>query len=116
MTADQAKVAYADFLADIPQFENALSRVITDWRYSCDQFLSNDQMNRIAWLGQASMCFAHGVPSVFRGGFKLLAAPEQRLANQTADDWLRTWIERRYLSGKKNTEVHNSMAQPRLFD
>lgn len=94
MTADDALLAYADFLRDIPLFESVLSRVVSEWVVSCEQFLSNDSINRIAWLGQASMCFHASIPACFRAGFKLLSDKEQRLANQAAAKWLRIWQSR----------------------
>ena len=95
MTANDCLEAYADFLRDIPLFESVLSRVVSEWVISCEQFLSNDNINRIAWLGQASLCLHLSIPACFRGGFKLLTDKEQRLANQAADKWLKIWLSRR---------------------
>jgi hypothetical protein len=50
-------------------------------------------MNRIAWLGQAAMCYATGVPSVFRGGFFLLSEKQQEAANRLALEYLNKWLE-----------------------
>lgn len=93
LTPEWAVMEYADFLRDIPRFEDALARVITEWPISCEQFLSNDSINRVAWLGQSSMCIATGVPRVFRGGFNLLDDAEQKLANVTAFEWLNVWLQ-----------------------
>lgn len=86
---------YAAFLRDTPRFESALDRVLTEWPRSCEQFLSNDSVNRIAWLGQASMCIATGVPRLHRAGFKLLTEEEQRKANSVAEAALNRWIANR---------------------
>lgn len=91
MTSDEARQAYATFLGDIPRFDAALARVIAEWPISCEQFLSNESLNRIAWLGQSSACIEMGIPSTFRAGFKLLSAEAQAVANEKADEWLRTW-------------------------
>ena len=95
MTAEQALDAYAVFLRDTPRFEAALGRVLAEWPTSCEHFLSNEGLNRIAWLGQASMCIATGVPSFFRAGFKLLNDQERRTANATALKWLNVWLHPR---------------------
>ena len=105
---DIAKQAYANFLRDTPQFEAALERVLAEWPISCEQFLSNEGINRIAWLGQASMCIATGIPSCFRGGFKLLHPHEQRIANATADKWLKIWLKRQ-ANAHKGASVHRAM-------
>jgi ParB-like chromosome segregation protein Spo0J len=83
---------YREFLADLPRFEAALAAVTTQWKYSCEHYLTNVAMNRIAWLGQASMCFATGVPSEFRGGFSLLTKEQQQQANETALKDLNKWL------------------------
>jgi hypothetical protein len=95
LDAEQALLSYTEFLRDTSRFERALGRVITAWPTSCEHWLSHEGMNRIAWLGQAAMCIATGVPAVFRGGFKRLSVPEQRLANSTARVVLNGWLTSR---------------------
>lgn len=89
------KTMYADFLRDTAKFTAALDRVLSEWPNSCEHYLSNENMNRIAWLGQASACIALGLPSVYRGGFHLLTPVEQETANQTALAALNRWLESR---------------------
>lgn len=83
---------YRAFLADLSRFEAALEQVITRWKFSCEHYLTNVAMNRIAWLGQAAMCFATGVPSEFRGGFFLLTKEQQAAANAMALAYLNKWL------------------------
>lgn len=40
-----------------------MSKVINEWKYSCEQNLTNMSMNRVAYLGQAACCLYAGVPS-----------------------------------------------------
>ena len=93
VTPEVAKFYYAVFLKDTERFHYALERVVSQWPVSCEQFLSNESMNRIAWLGQSSMCIETGIPSAFRSGFFLLSQNERRVANHTADKYLRAWLE-----------------------
>jgi ParB-like chromosome segregation protein Spo0J len=92
MTKDQCEYAYRDFLADLPRFEYALSHVITEWKNSCEHYLTNNAMNRIAWLGQASVCYAMGIPSTYRAGFSLLTNEQQDAANEMALVYLNKWL------------------------
>lgn len=92
MSAEECKTVYRDLLADIPAFESALQRVITEWKHSCEHYLTNAAMNRIAWLGQASLCIAKGIPSEFRGGWGLLTEPQQQAADQAALRALNKWL------------------------
>lgn len=92
LTKDDCERAYAEFLKDIPAFESAMERVLTEWPMSAEHYLSNENMNRIAWLGQASVCIAHGIPSIFCAGFNLLNEAEQSAANLAALKYLNKWL------------------------
>jgi hypothetical protein len=85
---------YCALLRDIPMFEASLCSVITQWKYSCEHYLSNENMNRIAWLGQAALCVARGIPSCFRGGFNKLTEQEQKAANASALKFLNMWLRK----------------------
>lgn len=92
MTKAQCEEAYRAFLADLGRFETALSVVISEWKHSCEHYLTNVAMNRIAWLGQASACQALGIPASYRGGFFLLSEAEQTAANEMALKYLNKWL------------------------
>lgn len=88
---DTAKTLYKTFLQDLRAFASGMDRVMKEWPNSCEHFLTNASMNRIAWLGQAAMCISKGIPSKFRGGFKLLTDEEQKAANSLAQVYLEKW-------------------------
>lgn len=92
MTKDQCQEAYRKFLSDTGAFSDSLEHVTTEWVNSCEHYLTNNAMNRIAWLGQAGACYALGIPSTFRGGFHLLTEDQQYQANQTALIYLNKWL------------------------
>lgn len=85
--------AYRDFLADIDKFDSALQRLLIEWPTSCEHYLTNEKMNRIAWLGQASMCIATGIPARFCGGYNLLSQDQQRMADLKALEYLNIWLK-----------------------
>lgn len=93
MSQDEGEAAYRDFLADIPRFEKTLQEVTSEWKHSCEHFLTNDRMNRIAWLGQASLAKALGMPSVCRGGYQLLTDEQKAAADAMALKYLNLWLE-----------------------
>jgi murein L,D-transpeptidase YcbB/YkuD len=93
MTQQDGEEKYREFLSDLDAFETALQSVITEWKYSCEHYLSNENMNRIAWLGQASMAYAHGIPAMCRGGFNRLTKEQQSAANELALRYLNKWME-----------------------
>lgn len=92
MTKAQCENAYRDFLGDSALFADALEHVVVEWVNSCEHYLTNAAMNRIAWLGQAAACYALGVPSVYRGGFYLLTEIQQAEANRVALVYLNKWL------------------------
>lgn len=83
---------YADFLRDSERFRAACKRVITEWKNSCEHYLSNESMNRIAWMGQAAACISEGIPSNFRTGFHLLSKEEQQKADEIAFQAINEWM------------------------
>ena len=93
MDKNMAEIAYSEFLSDTKRFAKAIERVFVEWPHSCEQFLTNPSMNRVAWLGQAAMCIETGVSSKFRAGFKLLSEDEQQAANACAKRYLDQWLE-----------------------
>lgn len=92
MTFDECQQRYADFLRDLATFKKAAYRIVDEWSNSCEHNLTNPNMNRIAWMGQAAMCIHTGISSKFRGGFHLLTPEEQRAADQTALDVINYWM------------------------
>ena len=81
LTDDDCRRIYAELLSDLPRFRKALQRVITEWPNSCEHYLTNERMNRVAWLGQASLCIAEGIPQRYRGGYMELT--DSRRSTQT---------------------------------
>lgn len=92
LTKEECERMYESFLSLEEAFSEALEHVITEWKHSCEHYLTNTAMNRIAWLGQAAACFAMGIPSSFRGGFNLLTGDKAEKANQVALKYLNKWL------------------------
>lgn len=91
--ADKTLELYASLLKDLPKFEAALQTIISEWKYSCEHNLTNEGMNRIAYLGQASCALLYNVPnSVSMGGYNLLTPEEQQAADAMAQKYLDRWI------------------------
>lgn len=92
MTLEQGAEAYRAFLSDLDKFRAALEVVTTTWKHSCEHNLTNDRMNRIAWLGQASVAQALGLPSGCRGGFHELTPEQKSAADALAFEYLNRWL------------------------
>ena len=92
MTIQDCKQAYADFLCDHKRFEAALDGILFHWPNSCEHYLTNERMNRIAWLGQASFAQALGLPSTCRGGYNRLTQEKKDAADALALEYLNKWL------------------------
>ena len=91
-TAEECEKEYAEFLSNDKRFRDALDHITTKWKHSCEHYLTNRAMNRIAWLGQAAMCYATGIPSKYCSGFNLLSEQQQEHANNIALEYLNKWL------------------------
>lgn len=92
LSQEEGEKIYAKFLSDLQRFEAALNGVTTEWVNSCEHYLTNDRMNRIAWLGQASAAYATQMPSGCRGGYNKLSAQQQQEADDLALKYLNKWL------------------------
>lgn len=92
MTAEECRDAYAEFLRDLDRFRAGLEGVLKEWPNSVEHYLTNERMNRIAWLGQAAMCYETRVPRQFRGGFTRLTPEEQAAADALALEYLNRFL------------------------
>jgi hypothetical protein len=113
LTQLEGEEVYRSFLSDLPRFEEALRHVISEWKHSCEQYLTNVAMNRIAWLGQASVCYAMGVPAVFRNGFNRLTPAQQDAANELALKYLNQWLVN---SGRETVSMEEAYSGNRQSD
>lgn len=69
-----------------------MERIINEWKYSCEYRLSNTSINRVAWIGQASMCLYSGIKeSETREGWWLLTEEQRDKANEIAKEKIKKW-------------------------
>lgn len=107
MTQDEGEEHYRAFLSDLAQFESALNEVISTWKNSCEHYLTNERMNRIAWLGQASVAQALHIPSCCRGGYNRLTDSQKAAADGLALTYLNKWLVSRGQSEVTLEEVQS---------
>jgi ParB-like chromosome segregation protein Spo0J len=107
MTADQCEREYAEYLSNEERFREGLNGVVSEWIHSCEHYLTNKAMNRIAWLGQAAMCYSTGIPSKYCAGFNLLSPEQQDKANLIALDALNYWMQK---YGRKPLTIEEALS------
>lgn len=88
------EIVMAELLKDIPEFKRIMLLVLAEWPKSCQHNLTNERMNRIAWMGQSALCYKYRIPAKFRGGYNLLTNDEQQEADEAALEIINIWMER----------------------
>lgn len=72
-----------------------MNKVIEEWRFSCEHNLSNESMNKIAYIGQAACCIYGGVPStVTMEAWSLLDEEVKERSNKIANSVLNKWEDK----------------------
>jgi ParB-like chromosome segregation protein Spo0J len=92
MSHKDCEMEYIRILTDLDLFAQILEKVITEWKHSCEHYLTNKSMNRIAWLGQAAVCYHSGVPSRYSYAWFELTKSQQDAANNVAHKYLTKWL------------------------
>jgi len=109
------KLKYRDFLANLDRFQHGIDRVFAEWPISCENFLTNQNINRVAWIGQSSACIELGLPSSFKGGFWLLSINEQQRANELAENNLVKWIIKHNANKEAGKRLRKDVGFQMLF-
>ena len=113
ITKEQGEKMYCDFLSNLELFESAAEKVIKEWKHSCEHYLTNRSMNRIAWIGQAAMCYETGIPSIYCSGFNLLTEQQQSDANKVALKILNKWLLE---NGREEIEMDEALSIGRQIE
>jgi hypothetical protein len=80
-------------LKNLHVFEKALKHIINNWKYSCEQNLTNENLNKIAYLGQASCAYLYNIPqTITMKAWSELTKEEQENANNLALKYLNIWL------------------------
>jgi hypothetical protein len=81
-----------DFTKDHNLYGNAMLKVIKEWPISCLQNLTNNDINKKAWIGHAACCLAFNCPEyIVREAWSHLSTKEQKLANERAEQAILQW-------------------------
>jgi hypothetical protein len=114
-THEDCQMMYASFLSDLEKFENAARRVINEWVNSTEHNLTNETMNRIAWIGQAAMCIETGIPAKYRGGYHLLTPEQQINADLVALKIINEWMSKNGYFAEYTLETIKSRTEANLY-
>lgn len=81
-----------DIMRDSKVWGLKMKRLLDRWPVSCNQSLSDNSINKKAWIGQASMaCFYNISAATTKKCWFLLSEEEKLLANKKADLVYKLW-------------------------
>lgn len=82
------------FTADHKLYGSYMLRVTQEWPISCENALTDPQLNKRAWIGHAACALAHNIPEdIVRKAWGYLTDEQRFLANKEADRAIRRWSD-----------------------
>lgn len=115
LSKSECEKIFKETLSDYKLFASILEKVITEWKFSCEHYLSNKSLNRIAWLGQASVNYHTGVPSKFSNVWFDIDESKRNEANEVALTYLNKWLVKNNMNEVSMYEATNSGKQIELY-
>jgi hypothetical protein len=92
------------FTSDHKKYGRFMNRVVSEWPISCENALTDDSINKKAWVGHAATALAIGCPEdITREAWGHLTDEQQLLANEEARKAIQTW-EYNYLKDSELCE------------
>ncbi len=96
-------------LSDENEFYNAGLKLLSEWKISCDENLSNTSQNRIAFIGQACCSLIYKVPEIItKSAWKRIDLQTQLKANAIAQKIINIYES-------QNNKIHKGLGEPMLF-
>lgn len=81
-----------EMFTDSELTEICMRKVAKEWVFSCEHNLTNLNMNRIAYLGQAACCIFAGIPcSITIEAWNLVPDEKRKIADSIADKIIKEW-------------------------
>ena len=83
-----------------------MNRVIKEWKYSCEHNLTNESLNKIAYIGQAACCIYDNIPNtVTMEAWSLLDEEIKSRADKIAQSVIDKWnSQNKYIQLCLNTD------------
>lgn len=81
-----------EFTGDHKRYGRYMRKVIRQWKYSCENALTDKSLNKKAWLGHAACAMALGCPEdITRSAWGHLTDEQRLLANKQAARAIQMW-------------------------
>lgn len=99
-----------EFTGDHKRYGRFMMRVVTEWRYSCENALTDPNLNRRAWVGHAAVALAQGIPeNITREAWGHLSDEQRLLANREAERAIQHWEHARAKNSGLRGDMENQV-------
>lgn len=86
----------------------AMEKVIQEWKKATEYNLSNAEINRKAWLGQAACCCYAGIhEDETREAWGLMTTEQRGEANRIAAEIIKKWVGEREAENNPQISIFN---------
>jgi hypothetical protein len=100
------------FTGDHKLYGRFMVRVVSEWKNSCENAMTDYYINRRAWVGHAACALAIGCPEdITREAWGRLNSEQQLLANKKADEAIQLWEYNYFKSGGVCIDMGEQMLQ-----
>ena len=105
----QERVKKAAYILGTPQIcREAMEMVIAEWELATEYNLSNDGINRKAWLGQAACCCYSGIhEDETREAWGILTEEQRTEANRIAASLIKKWVRKKEFEMSQQISMFN---------
>jgi len=91
-TKEENMLKVVSFFSDQSRVEIEMKKAINEWCFSMEHNLSNDMMNRVAYLGQAACCISMGIDNISTMyAWKFVPHEHKIKSNNTAEKLIKEW-------------------------
>jgi len=95
-----------DFTSDHKKYGQYMRRVIEEWPFSCENALTDPNLNKKAWIGHAACALAMNIPEdIVRKAWGFLTDEQRLLANKEAARAIQIWS----LAYAKDKGIHEEL-------
>lgn len=85
-----------EFTGNARLYGDWMNKVAREWKYSCENALTDGNLNHRAWIGHAAVAFAIGVPEdITRKAWGMLSERQRKEANAQATAAIQVWWRNR---------------------
>jgi hypothetical protein len=102
-----------EFTGNANLYGEYMIKVVDGWPNSCTNALTDDSLNKRAWIGHAACALALGCPEdITRKAWGLLTDEQRFLANKKADRAIAIW-RKKY--EQEDSSLYTNMEEPLLL-